>query len=540
MERSDYLDRQAIRAQCDAAMQGLEKDNETLTGITEAINQFIDSNITSASFDGLKQQISDYRTLITKLSMANSFDIAEYATLKNSVGEGQVLNGNEIVVLRDSYWICKMEAEEEEDNYGRLAQEYSLYPSLYEYYRYFAYNAGQRANYYTNRYEEWKKKAEEYDSIAVGTYSLPTAGTDIRKAVVQAIYSVVDSYQNGTYIPDMAAGWRTEIEELSLGSLRKTLPAIMQNLANKTLDEMTAGEKEIYLGIVDLVIGGGFTDEEMTMIIASYFVEGDVLTSGKLMEGAAELAATIEGTLRVKGLLGELTKEIVQRGMVMIAALSTRNLYDVGKIRYDKETRTYVYEYTGGEFSSGNDVYYKSTGRRTIKVAETGFGIDAWDKIDRETDELLGNMFEFSIGDEAKTVINDTLRDRYIEKVTEGLTKAGTTVVKGATITGDVIADLIETNETAERVKNLIEQDDGGKAFHYLDLFCSSAIDEGDYDIRVYPTDTTPLLIESFNKYLTEENKFTMDDIYKNPEKVKNSLDSIDHAKREKIKQNVE
>lgn len=169
MERSDYLDRQAIRAQCDAAMQGLEKDNETLTGITEAINQFIDSNITSASFDGLKQQISDYRTLITKLSMANSFDIAEYATLKNSVGEGQVLNGNEIVVLRDSYWICKMEAEEEEDNYGRLAQEYSLYPSLYEYYRYFAYNAGQRANYYTNRYEEWKKKAEEYDSIAVGT-----------------------------------------------------------------------------------------------------------------------------------------------------------------------------------------------------------------------------------------------------------------------------------------------------------------------------------------------------------------------------------
>lgn len=535
MEKSDYLDKQAIRAQCDAAIQGLEKDNETLMGISEAISQFTDSNVKSSSFDALKQQVGDYRTLIAKLSVANSFDIAEYEMLKNSVGDGEVLDGNEIVELRDSYWVCKMEAEEEEDKYGRLAQEYTLYPSLHEYYRRFAYNAGLRANYYTNRYEEWKAKADEYDSVAVSTYSLPTAGKDLRKVVVDAIYSVVDSYKNGVYVPDLNAGWRKDIEKLSVEPMMKTLPAIMDNLANKTLTEMTDGEKEIYMGLVEMVVRGELTEEEMTLMITPYFAEGDSLTAGRLKKGAAELAYIIDAYMKGKSALGELSAEDIQRGMVMIASLTVPSLYKAGKIKYDRETKTYIYEYTGGDYSSGNNTYYSSTGIRRIEVRQIEVGTDAWQKIDSETDELLGNMFGFDMGEEAKSVASDMLIDKFAEKLGSGLTKAGQTAVEGSVIGVDVLADIIQDHETAENVKSLAEQDDDGAVMYHLKLFCASAIDGDTYSKRFYPSEKTRKLMEEYNKYLTGDDKLTLEDIYNHPGKIVKSLEQLDYEVRDRI-----
>ena len=60
MRETDVLNPDKMREQCQAAISGLEKENDTLNAVAEGLSQFIESDINSESFNGLKQQVSDY------------------------------------------------------------------------------------------------------------------------------------------------------------------------------------------------------------------------------------------------------------------------------------------------------------------------------------------------------------------------------------------------------------------------------------------------------------------------------------------------
>ena len=97
MKESDYLNPNDIKSQCDQAIHKLENDNETLDIVSNSITAFsTDNEIQSISFDNLKQQLADYITVIEAIKSANTYDIAEFSTLKDLVGD-EVLDGANIL-----------------------------------------------------------------------------------------------------------------------------------------------------------------------------------------------------------------------------------------------------------------------------------------------------------------------------------------------------------------------------------------------------------------------------------------------------------
>ena len=96
MKESDYLNPNDIKSQCDQAINKLENDNETLNIVSKSVTAFsTDNEIKSVSFENLKQQLADYITVIDAIKSANAYDIAEFSTLKDLVGD-EVLDGANI------------------------------------------------------------------------------------------------------------------------------------------------------------------------------------------------------------------------------------------------------------------------------------------------------------------------------------------------------------------------------------------------------------------------------------------------------------
>ena len=96
MKESDYLNPNDIKSQCNQAIHKLENDNETLNIVSKSVTAFsTDNEIKSISFENLKQQLADYITVIDAIKSANAYDIAEFSTLKDLVGD-EVLDGANI------------------------------------------------------------------------------------------------------------------------------------------------------------------------------------------------------------------------------------------------------------------------------------------------------------------------------------------------------------------------------------------------------------------------------------------------------------
>lgn len=532
MRETDVLNPDKMREQCQAAISGLEKENDTLNAVAEGLSQFIESDINSESFNGLKQQVSDYFTLITMLQMANSYDIADYSILKSSVGD-DLLSGEIIVPAKESNYASMLEAQELSEEYREKAQTNSN-PFLSGYYSSKASDWGVQMMLYQTAWQYWKGLEEKYDDVENRTSHLPGAGEAIRATAKDAILSVADSFRGGVYVPDMNASWRGEINGMAEIALRKTLPETVQRLSNKSLDEMTAGEREIYMTLVDMLVNGKLTDEEMTTVVSAYYVEYKSLTApAHWKKGAQELSYTIDTYLRGKSALG-LTSELdLQRGMIVMAALSVQEMYKPGKISYDKETQTYIYKYTAGEYSSGNNVYYRSAGEKTIEVGAAQRGGRAWKKLDDESDELVGRMLEFEISDEVNGIARDMVIEKLFDFVIETGSKAGETVAGLATggigTAVGVGIDYIETKETAGKVESILELDNDGLVIQNLELYVVTAVEEETCQRRLYPTKETGKLLNAYNEALGKANAICFEDIYKEPKEVLQKLESIDY-----------
>lgn len=539
MRETDVLNPDKMREQCQAAISGLEKENDTLNAVAEGLSQFIESDINSESFNGLKQQVSDYFTLITMLQMANSYDIADYSFLKSSVGD-ELLSGEIIVPAKESNYASMLEAQELSEEYREKAQTNSN-PFLSGYYSSKASDWGVQMMLYQTAWQYWKGLEEKYDDVENRTSHLPGAGEAIRATAKDAILSVADSFRGGVYVPDMNASWRGEINGMAEIALRKTLPETVQRLSNKSLDEMTAGEREIYMTLVDMLVSGKLTDEEMTTVVSAYYVEYKSLTApAHWKKGAQELSYTIDTYLRGKSALG-LTSELdLQRGMIVMAALSVQEMYKPGKISYDKETQTYIYKYTAGEYSSGNNVYYRSAGEKTIEVGAAQRGADAGQKLDRESDELVGQMLGFDISDEISGIARDMVIDKFLESAFRTGLKTSATVAGLATggigTISSVWIDYVEAEETAGKIENILKIDNDANTMHFLDLYVVTATDGERYLKKVYPSERTEKFMKGYNKILGKENAIRPEDIYEKPEEVLEKLNSLDYSIRDEIR----
>ena len=268
MNENSRLRPQAIKRQCDAAVDVLEKDNEALRTVGKSLDQFVaDNELESQSFGELKEHMEDYRLVLNSMTAANNEDIADYNYLKSHVGSEDI---DGVVVL------AQMDKAEEGFNSAeRLAEKYRRMSYSTSYDLVTAQSMRTQAQMYEcsaalwqQIYDCWKQKEETYDRIESSTASLFTAGPLMRADIRSALetFGVSGKYQTkGNPL------WRQKLQDGEISETRREL--LKMGVTKQQLQHM----EEI-----------GYLPKEVKAILESCETEEDRVFFGYLMEGTAE------------------------------------------------------------------------------------------------------------------------------------------------------------------------------------------------------------------------------------------------------------
>lgn len=212
MTENDYLNPADLKAQCDAAIARLERDNEALGTVENSLDTFVnDEEIKSKSYDALKQQISDYKVLLHAMQDANSSDISDFTVLKASVGD-EVLDGANILAQKQAAWQLRENDESAAQGYERASWT-AEYPWESWYYSWMADHYWQMAELDQQLYNAWQAKEDAFDAIEAGTKGLFQSSVQLRQTAQRGLESITGAFQGGAYELNMSAEWRTDLIE---------------------------------------------------------------------------------------------------------------------------------------------------------------------------------------------------------------------------------------------------------------------------------------------------------------------------------------
>lgn len=260
MNENSYLNPTKMKEQCDSAIQKLENDNEAIRVAENSLNTFLnDSEIKSEAFDALKFQMSDYITVLQAMRTANNSDIADFATLKSAVGD-EVLIGSNILEQKAAALRQKAADEDTAQYYEREAKK-AFWSWESWYYNWKADKYWNMAEIDQRLYLMWQEKEDRYDEIEGTTSGLFLATTAMRAAAEAGLCAINNAFQNGAYVSDRNAAWRTElansyIERILTVNADGTITANwdeVEKVLSKPAEEITQEEYEalalLYLNI---------------------------------------------------------------------------------------------------------------------------------------------------------------------------------------------------------------------------------------------------------------------------------------------------
>lgn len=260
MNENSYLNPTKIKEECDSAIQKLENDNEAIRVAENSLNTFLnDSEIKSEAFDALKFQMSDYITVLQAMRTANNSDIADFTILKSSVGDEVLIGGN---ILKQKAAALRQKAADEEtaQEYEREANK-AFWPWEIRYYSWKANQYWNMAEIDQRLYLMWQEKEDRYDEIEGTTSGLFLATNAMRAAAEAGLCAINNAFQNGAYVSDRNAAWRTElansyIERILTVNADGTITANwdeVEKVLSKPAEEITQEEYEalalLYLNI---------------------------------------------------------------------------------------------------------------------------------------------------------------------------------------------------------------------------------------------------------------------------------------------------
>lgn len=212
MNENSYLDPAAVKKQCAEIVNNMEEDIETTYIMEQSLKKFIaDDEIQSVAFDMLKQQIYDYLSVLQAVRDADNADIQDCAALIEAVGK-ENLDGSYILQQEKNALSEKEQDEERASSYEKKAKKEEL-PWMKWYYNWRAKEYWDLADIDQKLYESWKKKENCYDEIEANTESLFTTGENLRDIIRKAFSGIEGAFQNGEYVPDYDAGWRTVLSQ---------------------------------------------------------------------------------------------------------------------------------------------------------------------------------------------------------------------------------------------------------------------------------------------------------------------------------------
>ncbi len=235
----------SLKAQCRKGIERLTADNQALDIANQSIDAFIcDESIKSISYNSMKQQLNDYKTIIYLLKSANESDISDYEWLCTLVGE-DVLSGNVVELKR----VCEMNLATANENAQRyhqkacdarvssisffgidkvqeaLAEEYSFTARLYE----------QEAEKYEATISRCNEIIEEYDRIEENSKHLFKTSEPLRKVAHAALLDMQTTFHNNMYVPHQLSEWRQECNQYLLRERFKDTLSQEFGFDNKTV-----------------------------------------------------------------------------------------------------------------------------------------------------------------------------------------------------------------------------------------------------------------------------------------------------------------
>ena len=213
MSASFYLDPAEIKAQCREAIDNLHKVSSKTINVEHKLDEFINSNeLESKAFDALKQQIADYKTVLQSVRSLINYNIGEYKTLMSSVGD-KVLDGDKILKGQE-YARGRIRAYEDRANRCREnAVTCAVITPFAESQNQIAGHYDHLANNHRMMLKYWEEKEQAYYDIENATKNLFSTGDSTAEQINAALSDLGKSFRAGAFHPNLAASWRTKLNE---------------------------------------------------------------------------------------------------------------------------------------------------------------------------------------------------------------------------------------------------------------------------------------------------------------------------------------
>ena len=339
MNENSYLNPTKMKEQCDSAIRELEKDNEAIQVAESSLNTFLnDSEIKSEAFDTLRIQMSDYITVLQAMRTANHSDISDFATLKSSVGD-EVLIGSNILEQKAAALQDKAADEDTAQEYEREAKK-AFWPWTKAYYNWKADQYWDMAELDQKLYLKWQEKEERYDAIESATCDLFQAATAMRTAAEAGLCAIGNAFQNGTYVPEQNAAWRTDltrcyIERILTVNADGTITANwseVEKVLHKPAEEITQEEYEalalLYLNIEETELSRflGLCMDRTTDVEIPWYKE--MVQMGTGFSGAEDYSEWMVNTEKLNKLLEQVS--IASDGtLAMLRVMDDKKMYEM-------------------------------------------------------------------------------------------------------------------------------------------------------------------------------------------------------------------
>ena len=208
-----YLDPALTKRRCDSYRSHLEKDNQSITTVRNAVNSFLDEGILkSVSISGIKEHMLDYKAVLDALEYANDADISDCESLKSIVSAtSKILDSNEIDHGKEESKKNKEEADAKAEDYLNRSLGFSFeaillgnyYRNMYSYYTIKSY-------WHQKEYDHWEKEERTYYEIESGSESLFSKGMAIRGSAQKGLNVISCSFSGDGFHSD-GESWRMGI-----------------------------------------------------------------------------------------------------------------------------------------------------------------------------------------------------------------------------------------------------------------------------------------------------------------------------------------
>lgn len=496
MKENDYLNPDNLRGQCDAAVMKLLKDNAATYAVEKNLDTFIgNGQIISTAFQALKQQISDYKTVLQAMRTANQSDIDDFMLLKLRLGN-QELNGAVILEQKESALAAKKSDEKNAEKYRQKARnERTLSLRLYYSNKVAVYKAMAEAD--QNLYHAWQEKENRYNEIEGCTSGLFTNGAAMRAAAENALNSIKGAFQNGKYVPDMGAEWRSEIYDIYFnrvftisqnGELKINMREV-EKILSKDSGTITDGEYDVLalayllaeeedLPIFVQNMMGNKEDYDYSLLeqwigYAAYNTKEDYsewkIDQEKINQIRSRIAGYAEGTLRLiqeyrtNGESEAVSECVVQRNNILQRMTLLNVINEIGVFRGGYEAEYPIITIKHSENGAlvlgfreirniGSQVApsYTTLGESTVTIRGTINGTAIDNKEIEYSEYVLTNYFgAYSFINEAVNFTMDEIEGQMIGSVFEHLSEK---IVQrsGNKILGNVIGYVPVVGDVAE------------------------------------------------------------------------------------------